>query len=329
MNRSLVSEKRTALNSHTWWFMALTLTVGASLTDSLIWTAIISTIALVALLWFSLKESDWTGVRLYGLIASAVVFIRLLFRVVFSQGTTGQVLFDLPTISVSAIGGELRLLGPVSSFALTAGLADGLRLAAIILSVGMAATIASPRRLLKAAPASLYEFATALTIAINLAPQLIASLQRVRRARWLRGEEGGIRLLTSALTATIDDALAQSLSLAASMESRGFGRTGAMRLRTVLAAKTATYLGLATLATGVFAILSSGSGAAAGLLAIVLGLGMLATAIRLNGIHQVRSNFLVEETRVLDVLIRILMCAFLGLVIATRLFPQPGLDWLR
>jgi energy-coupling factor transport system permease protein len=295
----------------------------------LIWSAFIVATALFALLWSSLKKSDWTGLRLYGLMASTVIVIRLVFRLVFSQGTAGQVLLDLPTISVSAIGGELRLLGPVSTLALVAGLTDGLRLAAIILSVGMAATIASPRRLLKGAPASLYEFATALTIAINLAPQLIASLQRIRRARRLRGEEGGIRLLTSALTATIDDALALSLSLAASMESRGFGRTGAMRRRTVLAAKTATYLGLATVAIGVFAILVSGSGMGAGLLAVAIGTGLLATAIRLNGIHQVRSSFLLEETGLSDMAARILLCAFLGLIIAARVFPQPGLDWLR
>jgi energy-coupling factor transport system permease protein len=320
---------KSLLNSQTWWLLALAFALEASLSLSLAWGAGISLFSIGVLVWHGRGRSNWSGLRIYGSMAAAVVIIRLVFRIIFAPDTAGAVLVVLPTISIRAIGGELHLLGPVSVSALAAGLADGLRLSAIILSIGMAATVASPRRLLKAAPPSLFEFATALTIAINLAPQLIESVQRIRLARRLRGEDGGARLIRSVLSATIDDSLARSLSLAASMESRGFGRTGAMRRRAVLTTRFATYLGLGILALGVFELVIDGSSLALAIAGVVLGLALLATAIRLMGLHQVRTRLQVEPTSGLDLLTRLVICALIGLTIAARLFPQPVLSWLR
>ena len=67
---------------------------------------------------------------------------------------------------------------------------DGLRLATLLLCVGAANTLANPKRLLQSMPAALHEVGVAVTVALSVAPQLIESGQRVRRARRLRGEPG-------------------------------------------------------------------------------------------------------------------------------------------
>ena len=110
---------------------------------------------------------------------------------------------------------------------LLAGLYDGMRLAAVLICVGAANALANPRRLLAALPAALYEVGTALVVALAVFPQLAESLQRVRRARRLRGEPGrGTRGLRSLVVPVLEDALERSLKLAASMDARGYGRSG-------------------------------------------------------------------------------------------------------
>ena len=55
-------------------------------------------------------------------------------------------LLDLPEIPLPDWAAGVRLLGPVTSEALLAGLYDGLRLAAIIICVGAANSLANPKR---------------------------------------------------------------------------------------------------------------------------------------------------------------------------------------
>ena len=110
---------------------------------------------------------------------------------------------------------------------LLAGLYDGMRLAAVIICVGAANSLANPRRLLASLPSALYEVGTAVVIALSLFPQLAESVQRVRRARRLRGDPGrGIGALRRIVVPVLEDALERSLSLAASMDARGYGRSG-------------------------------------------------------------------------------------------------------
>jgi len=162
----------------------------------------------------------------YVQLAAAVFAIRILFRVVFNLGAnkSDAVIFDLPRFALNLGVGEVQLLGPVSLQALSAGAIDGLRLAAIILCVGMANIQANPRQLLKAMPGALFEISSTISVALNLAPQLIESLQRVRRARRLRGRSAGVSALPSLVIPVLEDTLERSLSLAASLDSRGFGR---------------------------------------------------------------------------------------------------------
>ena len=125
--------------------------------------------------------------RLYVLLALFTVVMRVVFRLIFGGQEIGHVLLDLPEVPLPDWAAGVRLLGPVTSEALLAGLYDGLRLAAIIICVGAANSLANPKRVLASVPPALYEIGTALVVAVTIFPQLADSARRVRAAQALRG----------------------------------------------------------------------------------------------------------------------------------------------
>ena len=165
--------------------------------------------------------------RLYALLAAVTVVLRVVFRIIFGGQEIGHVLLDLPEIPLPDWAAGVRLLGPVTSEALLAGLYDGLRLATIILCVGAANSLANPKRLLASVPPALYEIGTALVVAVTIFPQLADSARRVRAAQALRGgATTGVGRLRRFLVPVLEDALERSLALAAGMDTRGYGRSG-------------------------------------------------------------------------------------------------------
>ena len=173
-------------------------------------------------------DAPWAlSFRLYLLLGLVIVVLRVFFRVLFGGGYGTTTLVELPTIPLPDWAAGITLLGPVTSEALLGGLYDGMRLAAIIICVGAANSLANPRRLLASLPPALYEVGTAVVIALSLFPQLAESVQRVRRARRLRGDPGrGVGAFRRIVVPVLEDALERSISLAASMDSRGYGRAG-------------------------------------------------------------------------------------------------------
>ena len=129
----------------------------------------------------------WTSpAAVYALLAAVTVVLRVVFRILFGGQEVGHVLLALPEVPLPGWAAGVRLLGPVTSEAVLAGLYDGLRLAAIILCVGAANSLANPTRLLKSLPGALYEIGVAVVVALTYAPNLIADVQRLRAARRLR-----------------------------------------------------------------------------------------------------------------------------------------------
>jgi len=187
---------------------------------------LVTTAALVVMA----RRSDhpWArSFRLYLLLGLMIVIIRVAFRIFFGGVGVGTVLVDLPTIPLPDWVAGVRLLGPITQEGLLAGLYDGLRLAAIVICIGAANSLANPKRLLKSVPSALYEIGTALVVAVTVFPQLADSARRVRAAQALRGDAGGrVGRLRRFLVPVLEDALERSLALAAGMDARGYGRAG-------------------------------------------------------------------------------------------------------
>ena len=208
-----------------WWLWAVGLAVAASLSTNPLTLLVIIGVAVVVVM-ARRPDHPWArAFRIYLWMAVAIVVIRVAFRLVFSGPVTGVVLVPLPEIPLPDWAAGVRLLGPVTRESLLAGLYDGLRLAAIIVSVGAANALANPKRLLKSLPPALHEIGTALVVAVTIVPQLADSVRRVRAAQRLRGGPSGrVARLRRFLVPVLEDALERSLALAAGMDTRGYGR---------------------------------------------------------------------------------------------------------
>jgi energy-coupling factor transport system permease protein len=108
-------------------------------------------------------------------------------------------------------------------------------------------------------PPALHEVSTAVVVALSVFPQLAESVVRTTRARRLRPANGEnrFRALLAVVVPVLEDALDRSLLLAASMDSRGYGRSGDRSSRSLHAVATLLVVGLAGMAVGAYALLDA------------------------------------------------------------------------
>lgn len=258
-----------ALHPWAWWAWALGAGGAISIGSNPLQVALaVTAVAMVVTL--RRGEAPWArALTTYLALAATILAIRLVFQILLggSHGTT--VVFTLPQIGLPAWAAGIRLGGPVTAEGLAMSGYDGLRMTGMLVALGAANALASPKRALRSVPAALFEASVAVVVALSLAPQLVTSAGRVRRARRLRGgRSAGWRAVTAVAVPILSDAVDSSLSLAASMEARGFGHRsrpaatpalGALMLASLLALTLGSYLVLssATPLAG-FALLAAG-----------------------------------------------------------------------
>ncbi|CAN5455815.1 MAG: energy-coupling factor transporter transmembrane protein EcfT [Acidimicrobiia bacterium] len=215
------------LHPGAWWLWALGLATAASRTTNPLLLLLV-----VAVAAFVVKvrrpDTPWAlGFRFYVWAGVLVVVLRVAFRVVLGGGIPGRVLFTLPEIALPAWLSGFTIGGPVTLENLVAGLYDGMRLAAMLICLGAANALADAKRLLRSVPRALHDIGAALVVAVGFAPQLVASIGRIRRAQRLRGHRGGgMRVIRRTLMPVLEDATGWALVLAGSMEARGYGHDG-------------------------------------------------------------------------------------------------------
>jgi energy-coupling factor transport system permease protein len=246
------------LHPGAWWLWALGLATAASrTTNPLLLLLVVAVVAHVV----AARRTDapWArGFGTYVRLGLVVIAIRVAFRVLLDGQHGAHVLFTLPELPLPAAAAGIRIGGPVSLEGVLAAAYDGLRLATLLLCVGAANVLANPKRLLAAMPAALHEIGVTVTVALSVAPQLVESGQRVRRARRLRGEHRRRgHLLREVAIPVMTDALDRSLLLAAAMDSRGYGRAAAVPHRTRAAAGALLIGGLVGVCVGTYGLLDS------------------------------------------------------------------------
>ncbi len=219
-----------------WWIWALGLAAAVShTTNPVLLLLVLGVLALVVA--NRRGDAPWArAFKYYLVLALVVVAIRVVFRSVFGGDVDppgATVLFRLPHIPLPSWLSGVQLGGPVTLDGTVGALYDGLRLATLLCCLGAANTLANPKRALRLLPGALYELGVAVVVSLSVAPQLVESVQRVRRARKLRGgATRGVHGLRSVAIPVLEDALERSLRLAAAMDSRGYGRTGGATPRT-------------------------------------------------------------------------------------------------
>lgn len=281
------SDRRLPRNLHpvAWWIWAAGLVVAASRTTNPLLLLVIVSVAGVVV---SARRSDapWARAFRYYLVFGAVIIaMRVGSRIIFGGGIDvgGHVLFRLPVVPLPQWAAGIRLGGAVTLEAVLAAAYDGLRLATLIVCIGAANALANPKRALRALPGALYELGVAVVISITVAPQLITSIQRVRRARKLRGgSQKGFKALRSIALPVLQDALDRSLMLAAAMDSRGYGRRAAVSDNQRRATSALLIGGLLALCFGSYGLFGGGTSGAAVVPAMVVGVVLCAAGITLG-----------------------------------------------
>ena len=277
-----------SLHPGAWWLWALGLATAASRTTNPMLLALILAVAVYVVI-SRRSSAPWAmAFRLYVLIGAFIVVMRVVYRIVFGGGEGDTVLFTLPEIPLPQWAAGIRLFGQVTLESLLSGAFDGLRLATMVICVGAANALANPKRLLKSVPAAVYEAGTAVVVAISVFPQLAESVVRVGRARSLRGStERGIRAFRAVAIPVLEDALDRSLRLAAAMDSRGYGRSGALTGGARVTTGAFLIAGLLGICVGVYGVLDGSTprylaGPMLGAGVLVAALGMFSAGRRVQ-----------------------------------------------
>ena len=161
----------------------------------------------------SRSVEGWSTFLRFGLW---VWVVATLFNLLFAHAGN-IVLFVLPR-NWPLVGGPITLEG------LLYGLAHGASLFAVLLVFATFNLALDANRVLRWLPAGLFQAGLVVSIALSFVPQMMASLKDVREAQLVRGHKfRGLRDLPPLFVPLITTALERSLTLAESLEARGFG----------------------------------------------------------------------------------------------------------
>jgi energy-coupling factor transport system permease protein len=255
-----------------------------------------------------------------------VLGVRLVLQVAFAPRIPGHVLFALPEAELPAWAAGVGVGGPVTAEALLTACYESLRLIALLAAAGAANSLADPHRLLRSLPSSLHEAGVAVTVALSLAPQAGVAAAQVRDARRLRGRPTrGLAAVRGIALPVLEGALERSVSMAASMDARGFGRAGATDPRRLRTARVAAGLGLLALAVGLYGILDAAGPAGLGAPMLLAGSALLVVALVSGRGHTRRTRYRPDPWRTPEWLTVASGAAVLtGLVVAGRLGTDLG-----
>lgn len=283
---------RRYLHPLAWWVWAVALAVCTMRTADPV--LLLLTVAVV---WTVVEarrpEATWS--RAFGLmlaLAGLTLVVTVVLQVALGVRTPGTTLLDLPAVPLPDWLGGLSIGGPVTAEALYGAAVTGLRLATLIVCFGAANALAHPARLLRVVPAALYEVGVAIVVALTFVPQLAESVVRVRRAARLRGRRtAGLRGLRGLLVPVLEGALEQAIALAASMDSRGYGRraeraAGERRLTAGL-----VLLGLFGAVLGTYQVIDPGASRRLGLALLGVGTALAVTGALLAGRRTARTRY--------------------------------------
>lgn len=290
-----------------WWCWAVGLAVGASCTTNPLLLGLLLAAATLVVLACRGDQPWARSFRLYLWLGVVVLGVRVLFRVLLGGNDAGDVLLPLPEVPLPDWAAGISLLGPFSRQELLAALYEGMRLATLLIAVGAANALANPKRLMRSLPPALYEIGTAMVVAITVVPQLADSARRVRAAQQLRGGDGGrlprLRSVRRLLVPILEDAFERSLSLAAGMDARGYGRSGSATASQRRSTGTLMLLGLAGICVGVYAFLDSTAPRLLAWPMLALGVGAALAGFVLAGRRVERTRYRPERWRLPEVLV--------------------------
>jgi energy-coupling factor transport system permease protein len=281
-----------SLHPGAWWLWALGLATAASRTTNPLLLGLV-----LATAWHVVTarrtEAPWARAFVVFLkLGLVVVAIRVVAQVLLGAHGPGTVLVHLPEVPLPDWAAGVRLGGPVTAEASVAALTEGLRLATVLACIGAANALANPKRLLAAMPSALYEVGVAVVVGLSFAPSLVGSVSRIRAARRLRGRpDRGLRGVLGVALPVLEDALERSLSLAAAMDSRGYGRQAPVGPATRRTTAALLLAGLFGISVGMYGLLDGTGPDVLGVPILVAGALLAVVGLHRSGRRAVRTRY--------------------------------------
>jgi energy-coupling factor transport system permease protein len=275
-----------------WWLWAIGLALAGMRTDN---PLLLIVIAAVAGLVVSTRRVRAPWAQSFALMAGlglVTVALSVLLQILLGVRLPGHVLFRLPSIGLPSWAEGLSVGGPVTGEAVLNSAVTGLRLAVLIACFGAANSLAHPARLLRIMPAALYEMGVAVVVAITFVPQLAQSAVRVRKAQRLRGRSvRGLRGVHRLLVPILEEGLENAIMLAASMDSRGYGRRAAVPRALRRVTNALVLIGLVAACVGTYSIVDPNAAHTRGVVILGAGTGIALVGSFLAGRRVLRSRF--------------------------------------
>lgn len=207
----------------TFWAIFTALAVGVVASDSSL-SALIALGGATLLVRKYRGDGPWRNSFKWSLVAGLyLIAIRAIAGIVIGVPRVGEILFTLPRIYLPSWMPGIRIGGPVTWERLSFSLHEGLIIATVLALFGAANSVTSPHKLLRVMPSRVYQLAVTLTIATSVFPQLISSITRIRQAQFLRS--GKKPRISSVAIPLLEESLGRAVSLAESMEAKGFGQS--------------------------------------------------------------------------------------------------------
>ena len=311
---------RRPLHPGAWWLWAGGLAAAAMRTTNPFLLALI--IAVVAYVVAARRTAaPWArSFASFARLAVFVVVFRMVIQVLFGLRVPGTTLFTVPSADLPSWMAGVTLGGPVTAEALLSAFNQGLRLATVLICFGAVNSLCSPYRMLRALPASLYEAGVAVTVALSFAPQAVIEAGRIREARRLRGRPvRGVAAIRGMALPVLEGALDRSVALAASMDTRGYGRRAAVAPRVQRATSLATGFGFLAVAVGLYGVLDAGAPSGLGLPLLGAGCVALATGLFAGGARAVRTRYRPDPWRSPEWIVSASgLAALVGTIVAGR-----------
>jgi energy-coupling factor transport system permease protein len=278
------------LHPAAWWLWALGLAYASMRTND---PLLLLTIGAVAGLVVSARRGRAPWARAYGLLLKLGLFtvvVTLVLQILLGARYPGDVVLDLPSAPLPHWLGGISIGGQITGQALLNAFVSGLRLAVLIACFGAANALAHPARLVRILPAALYEVGVAVVVALTFVPQLAESVTRVRAAQRLRGRSiTGLRGLRGLLVPVLEEGLERAIQLAASMDSRGYGRRAQQPVWSRRISGAGVLLGLGGAVVGTYQIISAdGHGIGVALLSGGVLLAVVAGFVAGRRVHRTR-----------------------------------------
>ena len=277
-----------------WWIWSLLVASAALRTTNVIVLALVIAVSTQVVVARSDPGSPWSRTQRYVLSFAVVIgVLRLGLVAAFAPRTPGTVLLTLPTLDLPTWMAGVTVGGPVTTGAMLTGIVESMRLIALLAAFTVPPSLVSPHRTVRALPDGVAGLGVITTVALTVTPAAAEHVRRLAETRRLRGRpHRGLRGLKGSITAVLEGSFDHSLTLAASMDARGYGgrrpgddpgtrRTAAGLL---IAAVVAASL-------GAFVLLNPGGSRLIGVGAMALGALFVTLALRGASTRSTRTRY--------------------------------------